>query len=619
MIMNKLISLFKREVPRIAVSAPLFVTALITEHLLLNYVALALYILALLVSGLPVFIDAVRGILRRDLLDEKFLMSIASVGAMIVGEWSEGVAVMLFFLIGETFEHMAVRRSRASIRSLMDIMPDEATVLTDGVEETVDADEVEVGSTIIIRSGERVPLDCTVISGDADIDTSAVTGEAIPRPVTVGDTLDSGTVVIGGVLTATTLRLAEDSAASRILELVENASENKSREESFITSFSRYYTPIVVGLAVALALVLSLFSITTPGEAIYRALIFLVISCPCALVISVPMAFFGGIGGAASRGILFKGGNVFSRVASADTVAFDKTGTVTSGRFSVTNISPIGVSREELLTLAAIAEYGSNHPIAAAIRSASGTDERPDGFTELAGKGSIAEYRGERVAVGNTALLSELGITPPDAVPTGSVLVARDGEYLGYITVADELKPEAREAMTSLRVLGVRRLAMISGDRRENVERIATDISIGECYSELKPDEKYKKLEELITTSSRGVMYVGDGINDAPALARADVGIAMGSIGQDSAIEASDLVITTDNLTKIPEAVEIARKTVGIAKFNIVFALGIKILILALGAFDLAGMWLAVFADVGVAVIAILNSMRTLACPTGKR
>jgi Cd2+/Zn2+-exporting ATPase len=494
----------------------------------------------------------------------------------------------------------------------MDIMPDEATILINGAEETVDADEVEIGSTIIIRSGERVPLDAVVISGSADIDTSAVTGEAIPRSVTVGDSVDSGTVVIGGVLTATTVRLAEDSAASRILELVESASENKSREESFITAFSRYYTPIVVGLAVALAIVLSLFRITTPGEAIYRALIFLVISCPCALVISVPMAFFGGIGGAASRGILFKGGNVFSRVASADTVAFDKTGTVTSGRFSVTDISPISVSREELLTLAAVAEYGSNHPIAMAIRSLADTDEHPDSFTELAGKGSVAEYRGERIAVGNAALLDELGVTLSDTAPTGSVHVARDGEYLGYITVADELKTEAREAMTALKTLGVKRLAMISGDRRENVDRIAAEISIGEHYAELKPEEKYRKLEELITASSRGVMYVGDGINDAPALARADVGIAMGAIGQDSAIEASDLVITTDNLTKIPEAIEIARKTVGIAKFNIVFALGIKILILALGAVDLAGMWLAVFADVGVAVLAICNAMRTL-------
>ncbi len=611
--MNRLIAFFKREVPRIATAAFLFVAALVTEHLGAGYVALAIYILALLVSGLSVFIDAVRGILRRDLLDEKFLMSIASIGAMIVGEWSEGVAVMLFFLIGETFEHMAVRRSRASIRSLMDIMPDEATVLVDGEEETVDADEVEIGSTIIIRSGERVPLDAVVVSGSADIDTSAVTGEAIPRPVAVGDTLDSGTVVIGGVLTATTIRLAEDSAASRILELVETASENKSREESFITSFSRYYTPIVVGLAAVLALVLSLCGITTPGEAIYRALIFLVISCPCALVISVPMAFFGGIGGAASRGILFKGGNIFSSVASADTVALDKTGTVTSGRFSVTDVSsPSSVTAEELLTLAAIAEYGSNHPIAAAIRSAADTDERPDSFTELAGKGSIAEYRGERIAVGNMALLSELGIALPDTVPTGAVLVARGEKYIGCITVADELKPEARRAMTSLKSLGVKRLAMISGDRRENVERVAAEAEIGEIYSELKPDEKYKKLEQLISSTDRGVMYVGDGINDAPALARADVGIAMGAIGQDSAIEASDLVITTDNLEKIPEAIEIARKTVGIAKFNIVFALGVKILILALGAVDLAGMWLAVFADVGVAVVAILNSMRTL-------
>lgn len=606
--------LLKSDIAKIIGGALFFIPAFILEQFEIAVPALILYIISLLISGGRVFVDAVRGILRRDLLDEKFLMSIASIGAMIVGEWSEGVAVMLFFLVGETFEHMAVRRSRNSIRSLMDICPDEATLLTEHGEETVDAEDVEVGSTIVIRPGERVPIDCEIISGGADIDTSAMTGEAIPRSVRVGDTLDSGVVVTNGLLTCKTLRPADESAAARVLELVENASENKSKEENFITKFSHVYTPAVVGAAILLAVIPPLFGLVGWSDSLYRALIFLVISCPCALVISVPMAFFGGIGGAASRGILYKGGNVFSRVARADTVAFDKTGTVTGGKFSVVSIEAYDMSEEVLLSLAASAEYASNHPIAACIKASSEKAKHPDSAEEIAGEGIIAVIDGHSIAVGNTALMQRVGAVASESL-AGAVFVACDGTLAGRLIISDEIKEEAKAAVSCLRTLGIKRTAILSGDRRENVQRVGGEIGIDILCSELTPEKKYSRLERLIGESSGGAMYVGDGINDAPALARADVGIAMGAIGQDSAIEAADMVIVTDNLMRIPESVLIARKTVRIAKQNIIFALGIKFLIMLLGALGFANMWLAVFADVGVAVLAILNSMRALHPP----
>ena len=613
--MIKRLSRILGEIPRIIISSALFATALITEKLSLDTVALILYILALAVAGLPVLASAIRGILRRDLLDEKFLMSIASVGAMIVGEWSEGVAVMLFFLIGETFEHSAVRRSRSSIRALMDICPDEATVLTDSGEETVDAEDVEPGSIIIVRPGERVPIDSVILSGTSDIDTSAMTGESIPRRVTVGDSLDSGVVVIDGLLTCRTLRPSGDSAAARVLELVENATENKSREENFITKFSHYYTPTVVISAILLAFIPAIFGLMNINDSIYRALIFLVVSCPCALVISVPMAFFGGIGGAASRGILFKGGNVFSPLAKADTVALDKTGTITGGSFSVVSVNPVGIDRDELLYIAASVEQGSNHPIAACIRDASVRCSTPSSVTELAGEGVTAILDGRPVAVGNASLMHRLGITPPDST-AGCVFVAADGRLVGTITLSDTIRPEASSAISRLRSVGVRRTVMLTGDRASVATAVAASVGIDELRAELKPEDKYRAIEELIATS-HGTVYIGDGINDAPSLARADVGIAMGSIGQDCAIEAADAVIMSDNLTKISEAIQISRKTINIAKQNIIFALGVKGLILILGAFGFANMWLAVFADVGVAVLAILNSMRAMRAPRG--
>lgn len=614
--MRRLRFFLTSELGRIILGLSFFLAALVFEfadrHTSYSFRALIFYIIALIIAGLPVFIDAVRGILRRDLLDEKFLMSIASIGAMFVGECSEGVAVMLFFLVGEFFEHRAVAKSRKSIRALMDIRPDEAVVVRDGVETVVDADDVEVGSTIVVRAGERVPIDSEILSGSADIDTSALTGESIPRSVTVGERIDSGAVVIDGFLKAKTLRVAEESAAARILELVENANERKSKAENFITKFSHYYTPIVVILALLLATLPPIFRIMSLGQAVYRALIFLVVSCPCALVISVPMAFFCGIGGAASKGILFKGGNVFSSLARADSFVFDKTGTLTTGNFSVVGVYPNGVSEKELLYIAASAEYGSNHPVALCIKSAYRETAMPEEFREIAGKGILARLRGSEILVGNPKLLSDYSVRIENKnYESGAIFVARDGKYIGYIVIRDSIKDEAKPALLKLRKHGAKRIVMLSGDRCEIAESVGRELEMNEVYSELLPQDKYEKLSNIIA-ESRSTVYVGDGINDAPALALADVGISMGEFGSDLAIEASDAVFTSDNLEKLPIALRIARKTVMISKENIIFALGVKALILVLGALGFANMWLAVFADVGVAAIAILNSMRAL-------
>jgi Cd2+/Zn2+-exporting ATPase len=497
----------------------------------------------------------------------------------------------------------------------MDLCPDEATVLVDGREETVDADEVEVGSVIIIKAGERVPINSVVISGTADVDTSALTGESIPISAAVGTALDSGFLVINGVLTAKTTCRVEESSASRVLELVENANERKSKTENFITKFSHVYTPVVVLLAIFLATVPPLCKLTSWSEGIYRALIFLVVSCPCALVISVPMAFFGGIGAAASSGILYKGGNTFSSLARAEIFAFDKTGTLTGGDFAVSGAYPTGVSEEELLYLSASAESGSNHPIAKCLKAASEKITAPTDVRESAGLGVVAAVDGNEIAVGNIALLEAEQVSfdteSVNNAPLGAVHVAKNKEYIGYITVSDEIKVEAKQTIAELRELGVKKTVLLSGDRYRNVEYVANQVGITEFSSELLPEDKYNKLDEMIKTSS-GVAYVGDGINDAPSIALADVGIAMGKMGQDSAIEASDVVIMSDNLDRLPTAVRIARRTVRIAKENIVFALGVKGIILILGALGFANMWLAVFADVGVSALAILNSIRTM-------
>ena len=611
--MKKSLELIKKDGFRLAIGAVLFVVAVVLEHLSLIAAALALYIPALICAGTRVYLSAAKGIMRRDFLDEKFLMSIASIGAMVVGEYSEGVAVMLFFMLGEMFENRAVNASRVKIRALLDICPDEVTVIKNGVEATVDAEDVAVGDIMLIRPGERVAVDCRVISGCADVDTSAITGESLPRSVGPEDMLESGVIVINSAIRCEAVREASESAAQRILEMVENASERKSREESFITSFARVYTPIVVSLALLIATVPALFGLTEWQESLYRALIFLVISCPCALVISVPLAFFGGIGAAASRGILFKGGNSFAPLADSRLAIFDKTGTLTEGKFRIRDIYPYGVSKEELSNLVYAVEYGSSHPIAIALRRALAVSVPAENISEYSGRGAVGYVSSARIAVGNARLMADEGVTFPDDLPRdddSSVYVSRDGSFIGYMVIADSVKPEACEAISALRAVGIRKTVMLSGDKKERADVIAKELSFDEVRAELLPEDKYLHIEKFKEEGK--VIYVGDGINDAPALIRADVGVAMGALGSDAAIETADVVISSDNLMRIPESIAIARKTLTIAKVNILFALSVKIGIMVLGAFGIANMWMAVFADVGVAVIAILNSMRAL-------
>ena len=592
-----------------------FVTALVFDAFSLHAFATASYVAALVFSGLSVYVAALRGMIKRDFLDEKFLMSVASLGAIAVGEMSEAVAVMLFFAIGEAFEHKAVSSSRKKIRALMDICPDTATVQRDGVEITVDAEDVEVGETIVVKSGERVAVDALVISGSADIDTSAITGESLPRSIAVGDKIESGCVVVGGALRCEVLRPASESSAMRILEMVENADERKAKEESFITSFARIYTPVVVTLAVLLAVLPSLFGLTEWSDSIYRALIFLVVSCPCALVISVPLAFFGGIGSMASRGILFKGGSFFSPLSKVKNAVFDKTGTITTGKFEVVGTKAESLDPEELISLAASVEYASRHPIAVAIRERARTTYEATDIREIAGMGSVGTVKGTLVAVGNERLMNKMQVSIPNGIDADGdalVFVAADSELIGAIVIADEIKPEAEGAIRELLSCGVTRTVMLTGDKRKRAEKIADKLSLNEVKAELLPENKLEALEKIIAEGNGKTLYVGDGINDAPSITLADVGIAMGSIGSDSAIECADVVITSDNLDRIPDAIRGARKTLRIARENIALALGIKGAVLILSALGSANMWLAVFADVGVAVLAILNSMRIM-------
>ncbi len=617
--MKKITDFFRSELGKIIPGAVLLASAIILDLLAPSAVSITVYILALCVTGYGVFISAIRGILGGDFLDEKFLMSIASIGAMIIGEYSEGVFVMLFFLVGEYFEHRAVNKSRNTIRALMDICPDTATVIRDGAELRLDADEVEIGDILLIRPGERVAVDCEIAFGSADIDTSALTGESIPVSASVGDRIISGSVVLGGLIRARAVATADESGASRILSLVEDATERKSKEENFITSFSRVYTPIVVGLALLLAVIPPLFDLMLWQDSIYRALSFLVISCPCALVISVPMAFFAGIGVSASHGILFKGSSSFSPISRVRTVAFDKTGTITTGTLSVSEINPVdGISEEELLSLVASAEYASTHPIAAAIKKAFPKPIPPEESWVSAGKGSGCLIGGRRVLVGNLTLMREASVAPPPPSADGAIYVSCDGKYIGNIVLTDSLKPEVKDALAALRKLGISRTIILSGDRASSVKQTAEAVGIYDYRAELLPEDKFAALEELISDGKDKLMYVGDGINDAPSLAYADVGVAMGDIGTDSAKESADVVITGDSLMRIPEAIKTARRTLRIAKENIFLAIGIKLIVLLLTALGIANMWLAIFADVGVLLLAVLNSMRMLVAPKQK-
>ena len=583
-----------------------------------GYLRMALFLLPYAVIGWDVLWRAVRNIARGQVFDENFLMALATVGAFCVGEYPEAVFVMLFYQVGELFQSYAVAQSRKSIASLMDIRPDYANIEQDGALIQVAPEEVAVGSAIVIKAGERIPLDGVVLEGSSTVDTAALTGESLPREVQSGDDVISGCVNLSGVLTVQVTRPFAESTVSKILDLVENSSSKKAKAEHFITKFARYYTPAVVLAAVALAFLPPLFTAISWTDSITRALNFLVVSCPCALVISVPLSFFGGIGGASRDGILVKGGNYLEVLARAEIVVFDKTGTLTKGVFNVTAIHPDDIPEARLLELAALAECYSDHPISRSLKEAYGKDidaSRVSGVEELSGRGVKAVVDGRLVCAGNDKLMEELGVKwhPCHRVGT-TVHVAVDGIYAGHIVISDEVKEDAKAAVAALKALGVRKAVMLTGDAKAVGEAVAADLGLDEVHTQLLPADKVDRVESLLKqVSSKGALaFVGDGINDAPVLSRADIGIAMGGLGSDAAIEAADVVLMDDKPSKLSDAISIARRTLSIVRQNIFFALAVKALVLVLSAVGLATMWEAVFADVGVSVIAILNAMRAL-------
>ncbi len=607
----------KRTLVRILAAAVLFVTALLLAPEA-GWLRLICFLAPYLVIGYDILLEAVGGVARGQWLDENFLMAIASVGAFATGDYPEAVAVMLFFQVGELFEKVAVGRSRRSIAALMDIRPDSATVERDGELLELDPEEVAVGEIIVLRPGERVPLDGIVVEGASTLDTAALTGESMPRSVTAGEEIISGCVNGAGLLRIRVTKPYGESTVARILDLVENSASRKAKSEQFITRFARYYTPIVVGLAVAVAIIPGLIT----GDWrhwIHQAMVFLVVSCPCALVISVPLSFFGGIGGAAKRGILVKGGNFLEVLAETDTVVLDKTGTLTLGRFAVTAIvlTP-GTSEADLLALAAHAEAYSDHPIARSLLEAYG--HAPDRarigeVSELAGRGVSAVIDGQPVSVGNAALMADLGLAVESPATVGTtVYLARNGAYLGHIVIADAPKPGARDAIAALHNAGITRTVMLTGDSEAVAQAVAADLGLDEFHAALLPADKVEHLEALLAAPARRgkLAFVGDGINDAPVLSRVDVGIAMGAMGSDAAIEAADIVLMDDDPRKVAEAITLARRTRRIVRQNIVFALGVKGIVMLFGLIGHANMWAAVFADVGVSVLAICNAMRCL-------
>ena len=616
----------KKRLKRIIIGAAFFAAAVLIENFapgLPWYVLLAVFLTAYVIVGGDVVKRAVGNIGKGQVFDENFLMTIATVGAFFVGEYPEAVAVMLFYQVGELFQSYAVNRSRKNITELMDIRPDFANVRRDGVEAQVDPDEVAVGETIVVKPGERIPLDGVITKGNSSLDTMALTGESVPREVLCGEEVISGCINLTGVLEVQVNKPFGESTVSKILDLVENASSKKAEAENFITKFARYYTPIVVLCAAVLAVIPPLF-LGGWSTWIYRGLTFLVVSCPCAVVISVPLSFFGGLGGASKAGVLIKGSNYLEALAEAEIVVMDKTGTLTKGTFKVTEVKPASengvevISGEKLLELTAYAESYSNHPISLSIQKAYGKEldkNRLESTEELAGHGVHAVIDGFDIYAGNEKLMRQQKISFTNAAQIGTIVhVAKNDQYLGYILIADEIKEDAAECIRGLKAEGVNRVIMLTGDRKETADYVASQIGLTEVHSELLPGDKVDEVEKIIASkSSKGrLVFVGDGINDAPVLARADIGIAMGGLGSDAAIEAADVVIMTDEPSKIAAAMRISRKTLGIVKQNIVFALGVKILVLILAAFGIANMWLAVFADVGVAVIAILNAMRAM-------
>lgn len=614
----------KKRLVRILAGGAAFAAAVILPELLglgLN-VTLALFLLAYFIVGGDVLQRAVKNLCSGMIFDENFLMAIATIGAFLVGEYPEGVAVMLFYQIGEWFQSYAVNQSRKSIAGLMDIRPDYANIKKENGElEEVDPDLVEIGAVIVVKPGERIPLDGTVIKGISSLDTMALTGEALPREAGAGDTVLSGCINVSGVLEIQVEKEFGESTVSKILDLVENASSKKAEAENFITKFAKYYTPAVVICAVLLAVLPPL--ILQDGSFskwIYRALTFLVISCPCALVISIPLSFFGGIGGASKNGILIKGSNYLEALAQAEIAVFDKTGTLTKGTFQVTEIYAEGMEKEMLLELAAYAESFSNHPISLSLKNAYGKqidNSRIRHVEEISGHGVKAVIDEKKVCFGNRRMMETLQTAVMEPENIGTVVYAViDGKYAGYIIISDEIKSDAKQAVADLKAAGMKQLVMLTGDRKEVGQAVAKELGMTKTYTELLPADKVKHMEELLQekTEKGKLIFVGDGINDAPVLARADIGIAMGGLGSDAAIEAADIVIMTDEPSKISQAIRISKKTLSIVRQNIVFALGVKILVLLLAAFGWANMWAAVFADVGVSVIAIINAMRALKC-----
>ena len=626
----------KHMLVRIAVAFVMLAVMLVVEHSGIGDRIQPVWLLAIislipyLVIGYDILWKAFRNIRNGQVFDENFLMMIATFGAFAVREYAEAVAVMLFYQIGEWFQGYAVGKSRQSISDMMDICPEYANLEQDGQLTQVDPDDVEIGSVIVIKPGERIPLDGVIIEGESMIDTAALTGESVPRRAVAGDAIISGCVNGSGTLKVRTTKEFDDSTVARILELVENASSKKAKVENFITRFAKYYTPIVTIAALALAILPPLVSMLLGTDQsmsdvwlcwIYRACTFLVISCPCALVISVPLGFFGGIGAASRIGVLVKGSNFLEAVAEVDTVVFDKTGTLTHGEFVVTDVVPADgakLSKDELLELAALGEGYSTHPIAASIRDAYAGEpdlNRVSTAEEIAGHGVHVEIDGVETYLGNRKWMEELHIAYTPQTKAGTVVyLARKDEYLGAIIISDRIKEGAKEAIDTMKAVGVRSCVMLTGDRKETAEAVAAELGLDEIHYELLPADKVSQVERLLAaeTAKNKLAFVGDGINDAPVLTRADVGIAMGTMGSDAAIEAADVVLMDDDIRKIAGVVQIARKTIGIVKQNIVFALSVKVLVLILGAVGIANMWAAVFADVGVSVLAILNAMRTL-------
>ncbi len=590
-----------------------------------GYIRFALFMIPYLVIGYDILRKAVKGIMNRQVFDENFLMAVATIGAIALGDYTEGVAVMIFYQIGELFQSYAVGKSRRNISELMDIRPDYANVETENGElEQVDPDEVEIGSVIVVQPGEKVPIDGVIIEGKSTLNTSALTGESLPREAEVNDEIVSGCINMTGVLRIKTTKEFGESTVSKILDMVENASSRKSRSENFISKFAHYYTPIVCYCAAALAVLPPLVSILflhiAPdwGEWIFRALTFLVISCPCALVISIPLSFFAGIGGASRSGVLVKGSNYMETLAQTSCVVFDKTGTLTQGVFAVSSIYPEGMSEDQLLEYAALAESYSSHPISRSLQKAYGKGidkNRIADVEEISGNGVKAAIDGKEVSVGNDKLMKKLGVSYKELNEVGTVVyVAVDQIFAGSILISDQPKPTAAAAIKALNKAGIRKTVMLTGDRRNVAEHVAKELGISEYYAELLPADKVSGVEKLLAGqhSREKLAFVGDGINDAPVLSRADIGIAMGAMGSDAAIEAADIVLMDDDPMKIAKAIKIARKCIRIVYENIYFAIGIKVICLILGALGIANMWAAIFADVGVMVIAVLNAIRAL-------